>query len=210
MSKRYTDRSCLSGKLNDELHRLMVRIFDSLAALENFFRNTFVPSAHSYIDWEQAKAYVCSDVIAYCQSHGSIGLLLENLKELDPDNEDLEELVEYLVAAGYLNDTTAEPIPSSNPEGRDWTSECSFDKVKCAGNDLSLLITQVVGCFSSVASVERFIGENFDNPLGELLLHGLERRQSLKDVVGRLMTDLARIGWSNCFVKALQRASVKT
>jgi hypothetical protein len=204
MTNRYSARQRLTGKLTAQLRKFMVDAFDSSIALQTFVHDKIGKETCSSINWNQAIADTCSDLINHCQSRGKIGQLLELTLELSPSVTDFENLVAYMVDAGYVNDSQKPDAPSLNPRNRDWMKEYPFERIAFNGPDRTNLIEDLTACFATTAEVERFIGDNFSSDLGTSLRQGIDRNETVGNVIERIVNALAQCHWLNCFVMAVQ------
>jgi len=203
---RYTSNSrSVPGSLQGELTDIILASFDSSEAMQKFVREQLGFCVLHQVNWQQALRFAAGDLFDHYRRTSDYAKLLEAVQKTQPDNKALAAKIDYLVEAGYLIDSqAATPLPSLNPRNMDWTKRYYVDKMGLRPEDRVVVIAAIAKCFTSVATIERFVGENFNTDVGASVRQNIDRNASVATVVEKAFNDFHERSLMNAFVFAVQ------
>lgn len=204
-SKRYSDRTRLTGRLHGRVEDAIQNCFDSSKAVEDFVEKTFGRSVLHSINWNQALTFAIGDLVKNRQSASSIGSLIGAVQQVKPDDKELAELVAYLVEAGYLIDNEA-PAPATAARSRrsSWLEKYPQDLLDCDSTNRALAVAELAKLYPSVAAFDRMLGDCFTDEYSKKIRNDLDCKQTVAVNIDRAWIEFEKVGRMNALIMAMQ------
>lgn len=201
-SKRYSDRTPLTGRLRGQVRDALQNCFNTAKAVEDFVEQNFGRSVLHSINWNQPLTYAIGELVSDRQRQSGIGELIGYAQKAFPNNTEFNELVTYLVEAGYFNDSEAPVAPRNRLS--DWVAKYPSDLVGCDAPNKAILVEELAKLYTSVAAFDRMLGDCFTDDYSRKIRNDLDRKQTVAANISRAWTEFENLGRMNAFIMAMQ------
>ena len=108
MHARFIDTKEVTVEIRSAIQELLSESFGSTSELQSFACEKLRENYYYSINWNQSMLFLCEDLVRECQRDGVVGVLLEQLLKLNPNNMILVRVIELLVRKGYLAEAASQ------------------------------------------------------------------------------------------------------
>lgn len=199
---RYTDRKSITGQHYGRLAKALSNLFPKMELLERFVEESLGRDTHSSICWQTVSG-AAYDLIQHCSSRGHVGTLVEAMQKIQPNNSDFNELVTYLVDAGYLLDSEAVPTaPVRKYAAQDWQKVYGWDRFTLDGASRRQVLDALGVTFTTNAELERFLVGSFNNDFARQVANGMGATLPIRANLDYVLKQFERVNWVTSVVAA--------